>query len=63
MFRTLGKDDISGKPFETSDKSDKQEIGSQAVWSLSSAKPGFGVEQLRDDNLETYWQYVKKIKK
>lgn len=33
-----------------------QEIGSQAVWSLSSAKPGFGIEQLRDNNLETYWQ-------
>lgn len=32
------------------------EVGSQAVWSLSSCKPGFGVEQLRDKNLETYWQ-------
>jgi len=36
--------------------SDKREIGKHAVWSLSSAKPGFGVEQLRDDNLDTYWQ-------
>uniref|UniRef100_A0A3B4BUK7 Anaphase-promoting complex subunit 10 n=1 Tax=Pygocentrus nattereri TaxID=42514 RepID=A0A3B4BUK7_PYGNA len=33
-----------------------REIGAQAVWSLSSCKPGFGVDQLRDDNLETYWQ-------
>uniref|UniRef100_UPI00358F7319 anaphase-promoting complex subunit 10-like isoform X1 n=1 Tax=Myxine glutinosa TaxID=7769 RepID=UPI00358F7319 len=33
-----------------------REIGSQAIWSLSSCKPGFGVDQLRDDNLETYWQ-------
>ena len=33
-----------------------REIGNQAVWSLSSCKPGFGVEQLRDGNLETYWQ-------
>ncbi|KAG5194092.1 hypothetical protein JEQ12_020453 [Ovis aries] len=33
-----------------------REIGSQAVWSLSSCKPGFGVDQLQDDNLETYWQ-------
>ncbi|XP_061921745.1 anaphase-promoting complex subunit 10 isoform X4 [Entelurus aequoreus] len=33
-----------------------REIGSQAVWSLSSCKPSFGVDQLRDDNLETYWQ-------
>ncbi|PRP77970.1 anaphase promoting complex subunit 10-like [Planoprotostelium fungivorum] len=35
---------------------DKQEVGDQAVWSLSSAKQGFGVEQLRDDNIETCWQ-------
>uniref|UniRef100_A0A8C6HIY0 Anaphase-promoting complex subunit 10 n=1 Tax=Mus spicilegus TaxID=10103 RepID=A0A8C6HIY0_MUSSI len=33
-----------------------REIGSQAVWSLSSCKPGFGVDQLQDDKLETYWQ-------
>lgn len=33
-----------------------REVGNQAVWSLSSCKPGFGVEQLRDNNLETYWQ-------
>lgn len=32
------------------------EIGNNAVWSLSSAKPGYGIEKLRDDNLETYWQ-------
>ncbi|CAB4064703.1 APC10 [Lepeophtheirus salmonis] len=31
-------------------------VGNQATWSLSSCKPGFGVEQLRDDNTETYWQ-------
>ncbi|KAK2715602.1 anaphase-promoting complex subunit 10-like [Artemia franciscana] len=33
-----------------------QEVGSQAVWSLSSCKPGFGVQQLRDGSKETYWQ-------
>ena len=32
------------------------EIGSQAVWSLSSSKPGFGIAQLRDDSTTTYWQ-------
>ncbi|KAJ5078125.1 anaphase-promoting complex subunit 10 [Anaeramoeba ignava] len=32
------------------------EIGDQAVWSLSSAKPGHGVEQLRDGDAETFWQ-------
>ena len=30
--------------------------GQQAVWSLSTAKPGNGVDQLRDGNLDTYWQ-------
>ncbi|KAJ1447269.1 anaphase-promoting complex, subunit 10/DOC domain-containing protein [Pelagophyceae sp. CCMP2097] len=33
-----------------------REIGDEAVWSLSSAKPGNGVEQIRDDSVETYWQ-------
>ena len=33
-----------------------REVGNQATWSLSSCKPGFGVEQLRDDSNETYWQ-------
>ena len=33
-----------------------REIGHQAIWSLSSCKPGFGVDQLRDGNLESYWQ-------
>jgi len=35
---------------------DKREIGNEAVWSLSTAKPGNGVEQLRDDNVDTFWQ-------
>ncbi|XP_037087221.1 anaphase-promoting complex subunit 10-like [Pollicipes pollicipes] len=33
-----------------------REVGNQAVWSLSTCKPGFGVDQLRDHCLETYWQ-------
>ncbi|XP_064543297.1 anaphase-promoting complex subunit 10 [Drosophila montana] len=33
-----------------------REVGSQAVWSLSSCKPGFGVERLRDNIMDTYWQ-------
>ena len=37
-------------------KCDEREIGKEAVWSLSTAKPGNGVEQLRDDNIDTYWQ-------
>ncbi|GLV35615.1 Anaphase Promoting Complex subunit 10, partial [Carabus blaptoides fortunei] len=33
-----------------------REVGAQAIWSLSSCKPGFGVDQLRDDRVDTYWQ-------
>jgi anaphase-promoting complex subunit 10 len=33
-----------------------REIGQLAHWSLSSSKPGNGVDQLRDSSLETYWQ-------
>ena len=32
------------------------EIGAQAVWSVTSAKAGNGVELLRDDKEDTYWQ-------
>jgi len=35
---------------------EEREVGQMAVWSLSTAKPGNGVEQLRDDNTDTYWQ-------
>eukprot|EP01017_Pseudomicrothorax_dubius_P019436 TRINITY_DN2137_c0_g1_i18.p1 TRINITY_DN2137_c0_g1~~TRINITY_DN2137_c0_g1_i18.p1 ORF type:complete len:186 (-),score=40.00 TRINITY_DN2137_c0_g1_i18:12-569(-) len=34
----------------------RKEIGDEAVWTLSSAKPGNGVDQLRDDNPNTFWQ-------
>lgn len=33
-----------------------REIGDMAVWSLSTAKPGNGVDLLRDGNLGSYWQ-------
>ncbi len=42
--------------FPSDIKNEVREIGEQAVWSLSSCKPGFGIEQLRDDNFDTYWQ-------
>lgn len=32
------------------------ETGGDATWTLSSAKKGCGVLQLRDDNLDTFWQ-------
>lgn len=40
------------------DNSDKlREIGDEALsWELSSAKSGHGVQQLRDDNTNTFWQ-------
>lgn len=33
-----------------------REVGAIATWCLSSSKSGFGVEQLRDNSTETYWQ-------
>jgi hypothetical protein len=36
----------------------RRELGNEAVWKLSSAKPGNGVEQLRDDNTDTFWQSI-----
>lgn len=33
-----------------------REVGDEAVWTLSSAKPRYDVRHLRDDDLETYWQ-------
>mmetsp|Transcript_24191 Transcript_24191/g.41084 ORF Transcript_24191/g.41084 Transcript_24191/m.41084 type:complete len:218 (+) Transcript_24191:17-670(+) len=36
--------------------SSRRELGDEGVWTISSAKPGNGVEQLRDHNIETYWQ-------
>lgn len=33
-----------------------REIGHDAIWSLSTAKPGNGVTQIRDQSLDTYWQ-------
>ncbi|OZJ01736.1 hypothetical protein BZG36_05118 [Bifiguratus adelaidae] len=35
---------------------DKREIGDMATWSFSSSKAGCGLEQLRDNQLDTYWQ-------
>lgn len=43
-------------PVESEKTGETREVGSQAVWSLSSCKPGFGVEQLRDNCTDTYWQ-------
>lgn len=47
--------DVSGIRIQDKiDIADSRELN--AVFMISSAKPGNGVEQLRDNNLETYWQ-------
>ena len=33
----------------------RREIGDLAVWSLSSAKSGNGVDQIRDNSITTFW--------
>ena len=38
------------------DRRDQREMGGLAVWSVTSAKPGNGVELLRDNSTDTYWQ-------
>ena len=38
------------------DCGDLREVGKEAVFSISTAKIGNGVEQLRDGNLDTFWQ-------
>jgi len=46
----------SGSPHTPCANSQRREIGDLAVWTLSSAKHGNGVEQLRDDQVTTFWQ-------
>ena len=41
---------------ELEDRRDQREMGGLAVWSVTSAKPGNGVELLRDNSTDTYWQ-------
>lgn len=45
-----------GSPSKEVKSSNYRDIGEEGVWSLSTAKPGNGVEELRDNNIETYWQ-------
>ena len=39
----------TSRPGDDEGSGDKREIGTDAVWTLSTAKPGNGVEQLRYD--------------
>ena len=45
----------SGSPVNPVSNSTRREIGDLAIWSLSSAKHGNGVEQLRDNQVTTFW--------
>lgn len=36
------------------DASHVRDIGKEAIWSLSTAKPGNGIDQVRDDNVSNY---------
>lgn len=45
-----------GSPNPPEANSERREVGDLAVWTLSSAKQGNGVEQIRDNNTNTFWQ-------
>mgnify|MGYP002869978930 CR=1 FL=1 len=45
-----------GQKEKPSSDETRREIGDEGVWSLSSTKLGNGIEQLRDDNISTFWQ-------
>ena len=34
----------------------RKDFGDEAAWQLSSAKTGNGVDKLRDDSKNTFWQ-------
>ena len=55
-IRSESREDVNVNEFLSDIGSEIREIGQQAIWSLSSCKPGFGIEQLRDNNFDTYWQ-------
>lgn len=38
-----------------------KEIGNLASWTVSTAKPGSGIEQLRDEDTNLFWQQVLHI--
>ncbi|KAJ8449980.1 hypothetical protein Cgig2_029342 [Carnegiea gigantea] len=40
---------------------DMKEMTKNAAWSVSSCKPGNGVQCLRDDNCDTYWQLLLSL--
>jgi anaphase-promoting complex subunit 10 len=50
--------EVSGAD-EPLDRGTVREIGDLAVWTVTSAKPSNGVEMLRDNSYETFWQCAR----
>ena len=46
---------LDGSHVAPESNSKRREIGDLAVWTLSSAKQGNGVDQLRDGETKTFW--------
>jgi anaphase-promoting complex subunit 10 len=56
FFRPIELDDQNRGNKLTNGESGRQELGENAIWSVSSAKSGSGVRYLRDNDMETFWQ-------
>ncbi len=52
----ISKSDHEYNPYIEELSGQSRDISHQAVWTLSSCKTGFGVENLIDNCLDTYWQ-------
>uniref|UniRef100_A0AC35TNL1 Anaphase-promoting complex subunit 10 n=1 Tax=Rhabditophanes sp. KR3021 TaxID=114890 RepID=A0AC35TNL1_9BILA len=48
--------DPSWRKYIPSDATDVKNISDEAIWSLSSCKDGFGINQLLDEQVDMYWQ-------
>lgn len=52
----ISKADHECNPYLEELSGQSRDISSQAVWTLSSCKSGYGVEHLIDNCLDTFWQ-------
>lgn len=52
----ISKADHECNPYVEELSGQSRDISSQAVWTLSSCKSGYGVEHLIDNCLDTFWQ-------
>ncbi|BFZ55575.1 hypothetical protein PYCC9005_002616 [Savitreella phatthalungensis] len=44
------------RPLDQSGYRGQRELGNLACWTVSSAKPGFEIDNVRDSSLQTFWQ-------